>query len=408
MEHAVSNIATLPDRHRASPKIWFEKNMRATPPQTPPPDTPPIYRIVLTGGPCGGKTTSLSHITERLESVGFRTFQVPEAATILFTGGVNLSNVNIEQEVRFEANLVSLQMALEDTFYDLALSTGKPCVLLCDRGTMDASAYIAPEMWQALLDEQGWTEVGLRDRRYDAVIHLVTAADGAEPFYTHENNPARKEPAEQARVLDKQLRDAWVGHPHLRIIDNSTGFAEKIHRAIMAVSKITDTPVPKKIERKFLLKRTPRSSEFPIHFKTFTIEQTYLLSQDNNQIRLRRRGANGAFTYTRTIRQPMRDGEHVELKRQIAGREYLGLLDQADPTKAVIRKSRRCFLWNNQYYELDTFIEPQEGLCILNVEYKQFSETLLPDFLEIEREVTGDENYMSYTIATKAGQSEER
>jgi hypothetical protein len=28
-----------------------------------------------------------------------------------------------------------------------------------------------------------WNVVNLRDRRYDAIIHLVTAADGAEEFY---------------------------------------------------------------------------------------------------------------------------------------------------------------------------------------------------------------------------------
>jgi len=34
-----------------------------------------------------------------------------------------------------------------------------------------------------LLDEMGYNAVQLRDNRYDAVIHLVTAADGAEDYY---------------------------------------------------------------------------------------------------------------------------------------------------------------------------------------------------------------------------------
>lgn len=32
-----------------------------------------------------------------------------------------------------------------------------------------------------------------RDQRYDAVIHMVTAADGATKFYSGENNEARYE-----------------------------------------------------------------------------------------------------------------------------------------------------------------------------------------------------------------------
>jgi hypothetical protein len=60
----------------------------------------------------------------------------------------------------------------------------------------------------------------LRDRRYEAVIHLETAANGAEKFYTGENNQARYESAEEARSLDRKLQDAWTGHPSFFVIDN--------------------------------------------------------------------------------------------------------------------------------------------------------------------------------------------
>ena len=42
-------------------------------------------RVVLTGGPCGGKTTCLSHLSDHLSRLGLRTYSVPEAATLLFT-----------------------------------------------------------------------------------------------------------------------------------------------------------------------------------------------------------------------------------------------------------------------------------------------------------------------------------
>jgi chromosome condensin MukBEF complex kleisin-like MukF subunit len=38
----------------------------------------------------------------------------------------------------------------------------------------------------------------LRDNRYEAVIHLVTAADGAEKFYDSLSNEARYETPEEA------------------------------------------------------------------------------------------------------------------------------------------------------------------------------------------------------------------
>jgi hypothetical protein len=58
---------------------------------------------------------------------------------------------------------------------------------------MDGMAYTDDNVWQALLDETGWSTIQLRDRRYEAVIHMVTAADGAVNFYSDVNNEARYE-----------------------------------------------------------------------------------------------------------------------------------------------------------------------------------------------------------------------
>ena len=69
-------------------------------------------------------------------------------------------------------------MNLEDYFNGLArvCKQQKKCVVLYDRGVMDAKGYMTPEQWVNVLDLNDWNEVHLRDQRYDAVIHLVTAA----------------------------------------------------------------------------------------------------------------------------------------------------------------------------------------------------------------------------------------
>lgn len=74
-------------------------------------------------------------------------------------------------------------MHLEDVFTQIAINSEVPCVVVCDRGVLDGSAYTTQKLWHAILDETGWTTVQLRDKRYDAIIHLVTAAKGAEEFY---------------------------------------------------------------------------------------------------------------------------------------------------------------------------------------------------------------------------------
>lgn len=46
-----------------------------------------IIRILLTGGPCAGKTTAVADITQDLTQLGCKVLVVPEAATIMMKGG---------------------------------------------------------------------------------------------------------------------------------------------------------------------------------------------------------------------------------------------------------------------------------------------------------------------------------
>lgn len=84
------------------------------------------------------------------------------------------------------------------------------------------------------MDEEGWSWVSLRDRRYDRVIFLSSAANGAEDFYSLDNNVARSEGIEVARSLDKKTLEGWTGHPHLTVIANVKGetFNQKIDKAV--------------------------------------------------------------------------------------------------------------------------------------------------------------------------------
>jgi primase-polymerase (primpol)-like protein len=61
----------------------------------------------------------------------------------------------------------------------------------------------------------------LRYNRYDAVMHMVTAADGAEEFYANLSNEARYESVEEAVEKDKKLREAYMGHKRWVMIDNN-------------------------------------------------------------------------------------------------------------------------------------------------------------------------------------------
>ena len=51
---------------------------------------------------------------------------------------------------------------------------------------MDASAYIDTDKWERMKNVNGWNEIEMRDNRYNQIVHMVSAANGAEEFYSTE------------------------------------------------------------------------------------------------------------------------------------------------------------------------------------------------------------------------------
>lgn len=47
--------------------------------------SPGVFRVVLTGGPCAGKTTALCGLRTRLTELGLHVVTVPENATMVFS-----------------------------------------------------------------------------------------------------------------------------------------------------------------------------------------------------------------------------------------------------------------------------------------------------------------------------------
>ena len=56
-------------------------------------------------------------------------------------------------------------------------------------------------------------------------------------------------------------------------------------------------------------------------------------------------------TYTHVIKIKEKN-EEIEKKRQISAREYVKLLENADKSKKVITRKRKCFLYMSTYATL--------------------------------------------------------
>lgn len=359
-----------------------------------------ITKIVLTGGPCAGKTTALAKILEHFTELGFQVFAIPEVPTMFGHAGVNYLTDNKLFFYEAEKATLRTQIEIEDHFAEMAEKCDKPALLVCDRGAMDISAYLQPEMWQALLEEVGMNTVKLRDSRYDAVLHLVTAANGAEQFYTTANNEVRSEGIEQAVALDNKLIQAWTGHPHLRIIDNEVDFDKKIRNVINEISSAIGLAAPEHVEneRKYLVEVIDK---IPNYIES-EIVQTYLLSEVGTEVRLRKRGWQGIYVYFQTTKKQVSEHEFIETERQISPVQYMSLLQQADHSRNTIRKIRKNFVWEKQYFELDSYLEPHEGLNILEIEgVTDHNAINFPPFLRVVEDITGNFKYYNTSLARK-------
>ena len=101
--------------------------------------------------------------------------------------------------------MLEYQIAREKTYLKIAKEMKHDkIVILFDRGTMDGKAYITEDDFEEILNEKGLSEADLKSR-YNLVIHLKTAAIGAEKFYTLKNNKARNENKQKAIDLDNKL-----------------------------------------------------------------------------------------------------------------------------------------------------------------------------------------------------------
>ena len=184
-----------------------------------------ISKIVITGGPCAGKSTAMSWIRNAFTHRGYTVLIVPETATELITGGV--APWTCATNAEYQKCQVQLQLTKECLFEQAASGMAADKILIvCDRGIMDNRAYMNDEEFDAVLQALKGDLVDWRDG-YDAVFHLVTAANGAEEFYSKANNAARYESVEEAVSLDSRLLSCWTGHRYLRVIDNSTDFEGK-------------------------------------------------------------------------------------------------------------------------------------------------------------------------------------
>ncbi len=193
-----------------------------------------IPRIVLTGGPCSGKSTLMEILQKEF---GARLHCVPEVASIV------IAQVGVKPPVgdpvgmrKFQRTIYRVQRGFE-TISDLqAIRDGKEALLL-DRGTVDGAAYMEGGLGE--LERVCRTEREHEYSQYDLVICLETPPKKVYKAHSR-NNPARGETYEQAATLGKAIRKVWRGHPRLYLPAKGGSWTARIAAVRAAIGSFLD------------------------------------------------------------------------------------------------------------------------------------------------------------------------
>ena len=370
-----------------------------------------IKRIVLTGGPCAGKTTALAKIEQDLKEKGYRVFIVPESATELIKSGISPIDKDGIGLFEFQKTILLYQYQKEEFYNEVASKfKDEKIVIIYDRGLMDNKAYVPDDRFKEILDysskklNKSLTELDIASR-YDMVIHLVTSAEGDAKNYTLENNNARIETAMEARVQDKKALESWAKHDNLKIVGNYEKFDEKIDKVLSIIHNCLDNTVLIKKERKFLVDNIDFDELFEnIKFEKCYITQYYIdaymdnISTNNKERRLRKVIYGDVVDYY--------DSSYIREENGVKKIEWECKLSKNDFEKIIynskiiseIKKKRYTFVYDRQYFKLDIF----ENFSMLEIrQMSENNELNIPDGIELIKEVTNNIDYQNINLGNE-------
>lgn len=369
-----------------------------------------IKRIVLTGGPCAGKTTALSLIEQDLCEKGYKVFIVGESATELIKGGITpfASGVGL---LNFQKLIMTYQYQKEEVYNRAVMETkDEDIVIIYDRGLLDNKSYVNEIEFEEILDYLSKVigkKVTYMDivSRYDMVIHLVTSA--GNKGYTLENNQARTESEEEAILLDKRTMNSWITHNNLQIVDNTLNFDDKMNKVKELIHNCLGRDGTIKKERKFIVDVNVNSDLICLlSGEVSEIEQYYIQSGiDGCETRLRKTTYKYGSNYYYVIQNSSINGtKKVLMEKKINESEFNRLT--GNNVQSVVNKKRISFTYEKQFCKLDIF---SDGLMLLEIAVvSDKDDIVIPCGFTVLEEVTDCEEYKNINLSAEPQNNRKR
>ena len=194
-----------------------------------------VKRVVITGGPCAGKTTAIENIRTYFEEKKSRVIFVNEVPTEIMKMGITLAKYG---KLPFQKAIIDLQRKKEQVIMDAACSVeGEQEVLIIyDRGILDHFIYLNDKEQKLIEEEMGIDRQQLYGN-YDLIIHMLSVASKMPELY--ENSEFRLEAVPEAKEIDNKIVNIWKQHSNYIQIDCERNFEDKIQKLINIISSKT-------------------------------------------------------------------------------------------------------------------------------------------------------------------------
>jgi len=155
------------------------------------------------------------------------------------------------------------------------------------------------------------------------------------------------------------------------------------------------------IERKYLIRMPDEAklSRMP-DCEVWEIVQTYLMDgADGSTHRVRSIRTGGETRYVHTVKHRLSELSHREWEAEVPQEEYEALLREANPALNTIDKKRYRIPYAGQLLEIDIYTFWKDR-ATLEIELDSEEQAVvLPEWLQIVRELTGEAAYKNRFLA---------
>lgn len=343
-----------------------------------------IIKVVLTGGPCAGKTTALNSIREYLAQNNISFVSVPETATELILNEIKpLGEDTIYkfQSLVFKKQLSKEQIA-EEYLREVKQECDK-CVIIYDRGIIDNKAYLSgKDDFKNIVKQSQMTEIDILDS-YDLVLDLISTARCKQEVYNMLNK-ARMEDIKTAIKVDEKTSLAWMAHRNLKIITSSMSLEEETKIIIEHIKEILSGVKIKELERLLI---DDNKSNYDVYTKdnseTIYSTKIFLETNDSNyNYTLEIRNLDGYESYIYKVYKEEDNKQIILEDRKISKYEYNKIINEHKIIK-IVKTKEIYFIQNMQNYKLCFYNDK----TILEVEENKLNNNLIiPDNLKIVKE----------------------